>query len=81
MKLKDGKCVQWHDGEQFHVGKLMVVEYEPNEFVLSFEEGITFTESLESDESILVKHSHTGELEFVDNTMLSPYPTEPIPTP
>ena len=32
-------------------------------------------------ECVLVKHSHTGELEFVPESKLSDYPREPIPQP
>lgn len=83
MKLQDGKCVQWHDGEQFHVGREQV-GVEGGVFPVmkvTAEDGLLFECDIDLDDCVLVKHSHTGELEFVEYQLLSPYPDEPIPTP
>lgn len=82
MKLQNGKCVQWHDGEQFHIGMVQVgaIQHEPTAIVTA-EDGLIFQSDFTADDCVLVKHSHTGELEFVDHSLLSPYPAEPIPEP
>ncbi len=82
MKLVESDTVQWQEGDAHHVGRVMVV-YDPHEpgQVVAAEDGIVFDSDVFSDDSILVKHSHTGQLEFIPKTDLLPYPSKPIPTP
>jgi hypothetical protein len=70
MKLTIGARVQWEEPSgALHVGRVMLETGEP---VLGFHGG---------EVNHLVRHAHTGELEFVPRAMLQPYPRTPIPEP
>lgn len=70
---------QWQDGEAWHVGRL--VQTAPG-MVITFTDGPMVAEFIDLDsESVLVRHLHTNELEFVEWGKLSPYPSSPIPEP
>ena len=75
MKCKYGKAIQWRDGDSLLTGVLVLTadgQYVTADFGV-IPDG--------KHERVLVAHSHTRELEFVPWDSLSPYPSEPIPTP
>ena len=75
------KCVlseaayKWHDGRQWHVGKL--VKTVLGEYIVDAD---GTQEAVNSLDDVLVRHSHTGELEFVQRGKLSVYEVKEQPT-
>jgi hypothetical protein len=76
MKTKYGKAVQWRDGEAELTGVLVLVG---EQYVSAF--GLRFEDQLDKYSRILVAHSYTRELEFIEFGKLSDYPASPIPEP
>lgn len=72
---------QWHDGNQHHVGVMVLGEWEDGNPIAVTNNGRGYVSHLQSDDLVQVAHSHTRELEFVEYGKLSPYPSEPIPQP
>lgn len=66
--------VQWAGG----IGRVAIVRYSPTLTGQVRRENIF---DGESEEQILIRHAHTGELEFVPTERLTNYPSEPIPEP
>lgn len=65
------RAVCWTEGETHHVGRVAIVRYSP-----------TMTGHVyDIRNRILIRHSHTGELEFVNREKLRNYPETEIPTP
>jgi hypothetical protein len=69
------QAYQWHDGDQHHVGVMVMHRTK----TIESERGITSFN--DSDDLVLMAHSHTRELEFVRYGDLKPYPSEPITNP
>lgn len=64
------KAVTWKDGERHHVGKVARGLFP-----------VWFVVQSSKHEQVLIRHVHTGELEFVSEDVLRQYPSEEIPTP
>lgn len=72
------QAYQWTDDDgALHVGRLVVDEYD-REIRRDCE---TVPPSPVCYTCTLIRHAHTGELEFVPWGKLSVYPSEEIPTP
>lgn len=56
------QAFKWHDGQQWHVGKMVMEGDLP---VQKVDDGFI--------DAVLVAHSHTRDLEFIDPDDLSPY--------
>ncbi len=70
MKLTIGPRVQWQETSgALHVGRVVL------------ENGLPMFGFCGGKVNHLVRHAHTGELEFVHAAILRPYPAEPIPDP
>lgn len=76
MKVTYGRAIQWKDGEADLTG-VLVMTAEGDYITLG--DGQTCV-ALES-ESVLVAHGCTRELEFVQFSKISDYPSSPIPEP
>jgi hypothetical protein len=69
---------QWQDGDQWHVGRLVIEEHG---CVVTEFDGLRRVSHLEDDECVLVRREHTGELRFVPWSHLATYPQGEIPEP
>ena len=73
---------KWHDGEQWHVGKLVMAIHPDDhdcKMFVSEDCGVLGLAPMET-ELIQVQHSHTRELEFVEWGKLSVYEVNEQPT-
>jgi len=78
MKCELGDAVQWLDVDGgWQVGKIVCCGLA----IVTAKNGIEYSGPPQKWQSILVAHSHTRELEFVEFSKLSPYPSSPIPQP
>jgi hypothetical protein len=69
---------QWQDGDQWHVGRLVVDE---NGYVVTALTGTHRMSDLDDGDYVLVRREHTGELHFVPWAHLVTYPQGEIPEP
>ncbi len=78
------KAVVWEESGVFHVGRVAIARFGPT-MTGHVKRGNRCVdgngEVLHDDSTILVRHHHTGELEYVRQSKLENYPTSPIPEP
>jgi hypothetical protein len=76
MKCSYGRAVQWKDGDAELTGVLVMFGV-----VLITKHGIQMAGCVLESVPVLVAHSYTRELEFIEYGRLSPYPASPISEP
>jgi hypothetical protein len=79
MKCSYGRAVQWKDGDAELTG--VIVQPVGGLWVSEMRGVLIDTPKPSRNEMVLVAHSYTRELEFVEFGKLSDYPASPIPQP
>lgn len=79
MICKFGEAVQWRDGDAELTGVPVLAQDENHLRYITYDGGGEIKPAW--NQLVLVAHSYTRELEFVEFSKLSKYPASPIPNP